>query len=66
MVATGGGGGEKNSWYHRFFLPPPPRGGTARKKIPSLCVKKFRNPNFLLKNTLVAFSYCVSVAYIML
>ena len=52
----GGGGRKKNSRYHRFFVPPPPLGGTARKKnIPPLCVKKFRNPKFFLKNTTSCF-----------
>ena len=46
------GGAKKNSQYHHFFRTPPPRGGTAPKKnLPPLCVKKFRNPNFFLKNT---------------
>ena len=53
----GGGGAQKNLRCHRFFvLPPPLGGGKARKKnIPPLCVKKFRNPNFFLKNTTSCF-----------
>ena len=52
----GGGGAKKIRGITVFSYPPPPRGGYGPKKnIPPLCVKKFRNPNFFLKNTTSCF-----------
>ena len=49
---SGGGGGAKKIAVSPFFSYPSPLGGVRpEKKIPPLCVKKFRNPNFFLKKT---------------
>ena len=50
------GGGRKKIRGITVFSYPPPLGGVRpEKKIPPLCVKKFRNPNFFLKNTTSCF-----------
>ena len=53
---TGGGGGAKKIRGITVFSYSSPLGGVRpEKKIPPLCVKKFRNPNFFLKNTTSCF-----------
>ena len=57
-VGWGGarGGAQKKFAVSPFFRTPPPYGGYGPKKnISPLCVKKFRNPNFFLKNTTSCF-----------
>ena len=52
----GGGGGAKEIRGITVFSYPSTLGGVRpEKNIPPLCVKKFRNPNFFLKNTTSCF-----------
>ena len=55
-LGTRRGGGRKKFAVSPFLRTPPPYGAYGpNKNIPPLCVKKFRNPNFFLKNTTSCF-----------
>ena len=50
-----GGGAKKIRGITVFSYPSPLGGVRPEKNIPPLCIKKFRNPNFFLKNTTSCF-----------